>query len=132
MVSRVEPLTTNHELLPAICMVGLTMNFVQSKLNDYAKQTQFFDMPENIQIAITLVITITNNHELLPAYGGMNYSKQTQSNPIYGEQTQRVEPSNPILPAYGGFIRRSVCLPACGGAEICENMHESVIDFEYN
>jgi hypothetical protein len=42
----------------------------------------------------------------------------------------------------GGFIRRSVCLPACGGAEICENpcylsavalaKAESVVNFEYN
>jgi len=95
MVSRVEPLTTNHELLPAICMVGLTMNFVQSKLNDYAKQTQFFDMPENIQIAITLVITITNSHELSPAYGGTNYSaKQTQ---FAGESNERKILSNKVL-----------------------------------
>jgi len=41
------------------------------------------------QNALTLVITMTNYNEHLPAYGGTNYAKQTQS--------------NPILPARGGM-----------------------------
>ena len=40
------------------------------------------------------------------------YPKQTQTNPTCSELVES------ILPAYGGVIRRSVCLPACGGAEI--------------
>jgi len=34
-----------------------------------------------VQMAVTLVKT-TNYNEHLPAYGGTNYSKQTQTNPI--------------------------------------------------
>jgi hypothetical protein len=39
---------------------------------------------------VTLLKTITNNNELRT----MNYQKQTQSNPIYGEPA---EPTKPIL-----------------------------------
>ena len=62
---------------------------------NYAKQTQFFDIPENVQMAIKLAKTKnydneqqTINYELL----FKTKPKQTQSNPIYGEQAQRVEP----------------------------------------
>jgi len=51
----------NHELLPAFCVAGLTMNNEQwtftrlwrDELN-YAKQTQIFDVPENVKIAVSL------------------------------------------------------------------------------
>ena len=39
------------------------MNFVQSKLNDFAKQTQFAGRPPDVQIAVTLVKTRNYNNE---------------------------------------------------------------------
>jgi hypothetical protein len=66
--------TTNYE--------QLTTNYEQPTTNYSAKQTQFYPPPADSKNALNLVITMTNNNELLPACGGMNYSKQTQTNPI--------------------------------------------------
>ncbi len=53
---------------------------------------------------------MTNNYELLPAYGGTNYSKQTQSNPIYGERSRTI---------YGEQAQRveSTCTELCRSVE---------------
>ncbi len=65
------------------------MNFVQSKLNDYAKQTQFAERPPDVQIDVNLVKTRNYNNEQRT----MNYELLFKTNPI---QTQYKANTNPI------------------------------------